>query len=122
MFRGSKSEAELRFELLTWGLILIIAAVMYVLFYKLLPSLMLFLPGLILLGSAIFQDMQPDWHAGWLTYVLAILVVATGLAGIVNSLLGEVVKVPSGLWLVIAAVELGAVFIAKALYDPSPKG
>lgn len=119
MLYGRKSEEEVRFELLTWGVILVAAAVMYVLFRTTLPSLMLFIPGLILLGSAIFQDLQPDWRAGWPTYLLAIFAVGIGLAGIVNSLLGEVVKLPPALWLVITATELGAILIAKALYDPS---
>jgi hypothetical protein len=118
MLRGNKSEAELRFELFTWGGILLAAAVVYVLFIDTLPGLMLFIPGLIMLGSAIFQDMQPDWRAGWLTYVLAMVLVATGLAGIINTVLGEVVKLN---WLVIAIVELGAVLIAKAVYDPTPR-
>ncbi len=119
MLYGRKPEEEVRFELLTWGMTLVAAAVMYVLFRTTLPSLMLFIPGLILLGSAIFQDLQPDWHAGWPTYLLAIFAVGIGLAGIVNSLLGEVVKLPPALWLVITATELGAILIAKALYDPS---
>lgn len=118
MLSGRKSEAEVRFELFTWGAILVAAAIMYVLFAKILPGLMLFIPGLILLGSAIFQDMQPDWHAGWLTYVMSILMVATGLAGIVNTLMGEAVSLN---WIVIAVVELGAVLIAKAVYDPTPR-
>lgn len=118
MLRGQKPESELRFELFTWGLVLITAAILYITLFPVLPSLMLFIPGLILLGSAIFQDMQPDWHAGWFTYVLAIMVVATGLAGIINTLLGEVIRLP---WLVIAVVELGAVLVAKALYDPNPR-
>jgi hypothetical protein len=115
MLRGNKSQDELRFEILTWGLILVSAAVCWAVFRAFLPSMIIFVPGLILLGSAIFQDMQPDWQAGWFTYVLAALVVATGLAGIINSLLGEIVRVP---WLIIAIMELGAVLIAKALYDP----
>lgn len=119
MLYGRKPEEEVRFELLTWGAVLIVAAIMYVLFRTTLPSLMLFIPGLILLGSAIFQDLQPDWRAGWPTYLLAILAVGIGLAGVVNTLLGEVVKLPPALWLIITATELGAVLIAKALYDPS---
>ncbi|GEM_PF-851522 len=118
MLRGNKTDEEIRFELLTWGAVLVTAAALYVLFYPLLPSLMLFIPGLILLGSALYQDLQLGWKAGWLTYALAILAVATGLAGIVNTLLGEVVRLP---WLIIAAVELGAILIAKALYDPNPR-
>ena len=116
MLKGNKTEGETRFELLIMGLVLVAAAALYVLFHKTLPSLILFIPGLILLGGAIFQDMQPDWKAGWITYLLAILIVATGLAGIVNSLLNTGVKLP---WLIVAIVELGAVLIAKALYDPS---
>ncbi len=119
MLYGHKPEEEVRFELLTWGVVLVVAAVMYVIFRTTLPSLMLFIPGLILLGSAIFQDLQPDWRAGWPTYLLAILAVGVGLAGVVNSLLGEVVKLPPALWLIVTATELGAVLIAKALYDPS---
>jgi apolipoprotein N-acyltransferase len=117
MLRGNKSTGELRFELLMLGIILVTAAVLYVVFPNL-RSLMLFIPGLILLGSAIYQDMQPDWKAGWLTYALAILMVATGLAWLVNTLLGSAVQLN---WIVIAAVELGAILIAKALYDPTPR-
>jgi hypothetical protein len=117
MLRGNKSDAEIRFELLTWGAVLVTAAALYVVFNTTLPSLMLFIPGLILLGSALYQDLQMGWKAGWLIYALAILAVATGLAGIVNSLLGEALKLP---WLIVATVELGAILIAKALYDPNP--
>jgi len=118
MLHGNKSTGELRFELFILGIVLVIAAVLYVVLPPNLRSLMLFLPGLILLGAAIYQDMQPDWQAGWLTYALAILMVATGLAGIVNTLLGNAVKLD---WFVIAVVELGAILIAKALYDPTPR-
>jgi hypothetical protein len=117
MLRGRKSTEELRFELLIWGIILITGAVIYVTVYDVLPSLILVIPGLILLGAAIFQDMQADWHAGWPVYVLAILVVATGLAALVNDLTAQR-QVP---WLVIAIVELGAIFIVKAVYDPTPR-
>ncbi|GAB4470895.1 MAG: hypothetical protein Kow00124_07470 [Anaerolineae bacterium] len=116
MAGGGKSELEFRVELLTWGAALLGGAAMWVAFSDVLPSLVLFIPGLILLGSAIFQDMQPDWSVSWFTYFLAILVVALGLAGIINTLLGEVVKLN---WLVLAIAVLGAVLIAKALYDQS---
>lgn len=118
MLRGRKTDAELRFELLTWGAVLILGAVLYVVFRDTLPSLMLFIPGLILLGSALFQDIQMGWKAGWLIYVLAILAVATGLAGIINTLLRPGNELP---WLVVAIVELGAILVAKALYDPNPR-
>lgn len=118
MLRGTKPEGELRFELFTWGLILITAAIIYLTVYPTLPGLILFIPGLILLGATLFQDMQPDWHVGWLTYVLAILVVATGLAWVTNTLLGSNGAVP---WLIIAVLELGAVLIVKAVYDPNPR-
>ena len=65
MLHGNKSTGELRFELLVLGTILIVAAVLYVVLPNDLRSLMLFLPGLILLGAAIYQDMQTDWRAGW---------------------------------------------------------
>jgi hypothetical protein len=118
MLRGNKSTGELRFELFITGTVLVIAAVLFVVLPDDLRSLMLFIPGLILLGSAIYQDMQPDWTAGWLTYVLAILLVATGLAGIVNTLVGGATHLN---WIVISIVELGAILIAKALYDPTPR-
>ncbi|MBN1427437.1 MAG: hypothetical protein JXB07_03570 [Anaerolineae bacterium] len=118
MLQGNKSTEEFRFELLIMGMVLVVAAVLYVVLPDDLRSLMLFLPGLILLGAAIYQDMQPDWRAGWLMYALAILMVATGLAGIVNMLLGNIVRLN---WIVIAIFELGAILIAKALYDPSPR-
>ncbi len=121
MLRGRKSDTELRFELLTWGAILLAVVIIYVIFQSLeglVIPLMLFFPGLILLGSAIYQDMQMEWRAGWLSYVLAILVVATGLAGIINALFGETLQIP---WPIIAVAELGAVLIAKALYDPNPR-
>jgi hypothetical protein len=118
MLQGHKSTGELRFEFLLLGIVLVVAAVLYVILPDDLRSLMLFIPGLILLGSAIYQDMQPDWKAGWLMYVLAILMVATGLAGLVNTLMGGTVRLN---WLVVAIVELGAILIAKALYDPTPR-
>lgn len=118
MLRGKKPESEIRFELFTWGVILITAAVIYLTVYPILPGLILFIPGLILLGSAIFQDMQPDWRVGWLTYAVAILVVATGLAWVMNSLVGTAMRLP---WLVVAIIELGLVLIVKAIYDPSPR-
>lgn len=117
MLRGNKTEVELRFELLTWGLILLTVVFCWVLFRESLPSLMLFVPGLILFGSALFQDMQPDWTAGWLTYILSTIVVATGFVGIVNTLF-ETVEVAPYLWLIIAIVQLGVVLVVKALYDP----
>lgn len=116
MLRGNKTEFELRLELLTWGAVLLAATAMWVLFNDVMPSLVVFVPGLILLGSAIFQDMQPDMKAGWLSYALAIVLVAVGLAGIINTLFGNIVTLP---WLVIAVVMLGAVLVAKALYDPN---
>jgi hypothetical protein len=121
MLRGNKPESEVRFELFAWGAVLVIAAVIYVAIYRVFPPfrpLILFIPGLILLGATIFQDMQPDWHAGWPSYALSILVVATGLAGLFNSLLGPALKLP---WLIVAVVELGAILIVKALYDPTPR-
>jgi uncharacterized membrane protein HdeD (DUF308 family) len=119
MLRGTKPSGEVRFELVTTGSVLVTAAVLYVTAYSFLPGLMLFFPGLILLGGAIYQDMQPEWTAGWLTYLVAILLVATGLASIVNTLLGNVIQLN---WIVIAVVELGVLLILKALYDPNPKG
>jgi ABC-type uncharacterized transport system permease subunit len=116
MLRGNKSNDELRFELLTLGIILLSAAVCWVIFRQILPSMTLFVPGLIMLGAAIFQDLQPDWRAGWPTYALAVVLVSTGLAGVVNTFLGEAVKLN---WVVITIVELGAILVAKALYDPS---
>lgn len=121
MFKGNKPEAEARFELVTWGVILLVAAVCYVLFRQILPPLMLFFPGLVLMGSALFQDMQPDWHAGWPTYIVSGLAVAIGLAGTLTQLLGENISFPPFMWLVITAVELGALFVIKALYDPTPR-
>jgi hypothetical protein len=117
MLRGNKSSGEIRFEMIVIGSVLVVAAMLYVGFSAL-PGLMLFFPGLILLGGAIYQDMQPDWKAGWLTYVLAILLVATGLASLVDSLLGNALKLN---WVIIAIVELGVILIVKALYDPNPK-
>lgn len=123
MLRGRKSSNEIRFEWMIVGVILMVVAIIYVIFNN--PDMkdfmfpfMMFFPGLILLGSAIYQDMQPDWKAGWLAYAMAILLVASGLAGIVNKLMGAAFKLD---WFIVAAVELGAVLIAKALYDPSPR-
>ncbi len=118
MLRGTKSSGEVRFELVVIGSVLIVAAVLYVTTFSSLPGLMLFFPGLIMLGGAIYQDMQPEWKAGWLTYVVAILLVATGLTSIVNTMLGNLLKLD---WLVVAIVELGVLLILKALYDPTPK-
>lgn len=118
MFRGNRSSEEVRFDLLTWGAILISGAVLYVLFKDTLPSLMLFFPGMILLGSTIYQDLQKGWRAGFLNYAMAILAVGTGLAGLVNDLvIGANIS-----WLIVSIVEFGAILIVKALYDPSPSG
>lgn len=118
MLRGTKSSGEVRFELVLTGAILLTAAVVYVVAFSWLPGLMLFLPGLMLLGGAIYQDMQPGWKAGWLTYLIAVILVATGLAWIVNTVLKGVINLN---WIVVAAVELGVLLILKALYDPTPK-
>lgn len=115
MLRGNKPEVETRFELLTIGLALITGVLCWVVYRESLPSLIIFVPGLILFGAALFQDLQPDWEAGWLSYTIAILLVAFGLAGIINTLLGEIVPVP---WLIVALVLFGIVFVVKALYDP----
>lgn len=120
MFKN-KSDAETRFELVTWGVILVTAAVCYVLFRHTMPSLMLFFPGLVLMGSALFQDMQADWRAGWPTYIVSGLAVAVGLAGLVTQLLGSRFQLPPLLWVVFTAVELGVLFVVKALYDPTPR-
>ncbi len=116
MLRGTKTEAEIRFELFTGGAILVCAAIMYVAFADTLPGLMLFFPGLIMLGSALFQDMQTDWKSGWLSYAVAILLVATGLAGIIKGVLAINLN-----WGIITIVELGMVLIVKAIYDPNPR-
>jgi hypothetical protein len=118
MLRGNKSSGEIRFELLTWGAVLLTGSVMYLLFKDTpLESMILFIPGLILLGSTLYQDIQLGWKAGWLNYALAILAVASGLGGIINGVtIGA--DIP---WLIIAVAELGAILIAKALYDPNPR-
>jgi hypothetical protein len=119
MLRGSsKSTGEVRFELVVTGSVLVTAALLYLVAYQWMPGLMLFFPGLIMLGGAIYQDMQPEWKAGWLTYVIAILLVSTGLASIINTLFNNVFEVN---WLIIAIVELGLLLILKALYDPTPR-
>jgi hypothetical protein len=120
MLNNNKSETEKRFELFISGLLLMTAAVCFILFWETsLRGMLLFMPGLILLGSAIFQDMQPGWFAGMVTYIFAALLVGTGLALLINALLGDVVPVPGWLWIMITIVELGAVMVAKALYDPT---
>lgn len=106
---------------MTWGVILIVVSVIYILFRhlgSLAVSMMLFFPGLILLGSAIVQDIRVGWGSSWFTYLLAILLIATGLAGLINYLMGDVLRIP---WFIIALFELGAVLVAKALYDPDPR-
>ena len=119
MLRGNKSDSELRFELFTWGAMILAAAMVYAVVGndKPVSGLVLFLPGMIMLGSALFQDMQSDWKSSWLTYVLATVMVATGLAGIVNGFFGE----RTLQWWLIAVVELGAILIVKAVYDPTPR-
>lgn len=117
MLRGNKNTGEVRFELVIMGAMLLTAAGLYLVFQNtpLLP-LVFFFPGLILLGGAIFQDLQPEWKAGWLTYLLAIGLAAYGLAGYF-----KVLGLEGGSALIIGAVILGVVFIIKALYDPNPK-
>ncbi|HLV45394.1 MAG TPA: hypothetical protein VKY39_10570 [Aggregatilineales bacterium] len=121
MLGRKKPNSEVRVELMTWGVILIVVSVIYVLFRhlgSLAVSMMLFFPGLILLGSAIVQDIRVGWGSSWFTYLLAILLIATGLAGLINHLMGDVLRIP---WFIIALFELGAVLVAKALYDPDPR-
>jgi hypothetical protein len=120
MLRGNKTSGEIRFELLTWGAVLLTGALMYIVFntHPIFASMILFIPGLILLGSTLYQDIQLGWKAGWLNYALAILAVATGLGGVINGVLGGSQNIP---WLIIAIAELGAILIAKALYDPNPR-
>ena len=114
MLRGRRPPKEVQFELLMWGIILITCAVIYVTLWDVMPYLLLILPGFFLLGSAIYQDLQEGWHAGWWSYMLAILVIATGIAWMVNELTGET-RLP---WWIVALVELGIVFVVKAFYDP----
>lgn len=121
MLGRKKPNSEVRVELMTWGVILIVVSVIYVLFRhlgSLAVSMMLFFPGLILLGPAIVQDIRVGWGSSWFTYLLAILLIATGLAGLINHLMGDVLRIP---WFIIALFELGAVLVAKALYDPDPR-
>jgi FtsH-binding integral membrane protein len=115
LLRGSpKSDEEKRWELLTWGVILISVAVIYAIAGRF-NYLMLLVAGVILLLSTVYQDMREGWTVSWLTYALAILILGTGVAGVVNELAGGVVQIQ---WWVIVLVELGAVFIVKAFYDP----
>ena len=109
-----KSQEEKRWELLTWGVILISVAVLYAIMQRF-GYLMLLVAGMILLLSTVYQDMREGWRVSWLTYALAILILGLGVAGVVNELAGEIVHIPA--WVVIL-VTLGAVFIVKAFYDP----
>lgn len=118
MLRGSKSPNEVRFELVVMGLMLVVGALLFVVFQgnDQLQPLIVFFPGLILLGGAIYQTITPDWKAGWITYVIAIVMVALGLAGLINNMLVGTVHVD---WWIIAIVALGVVLIFKALYAPN---
>jgi len=120
MLRGAKSSNEVRFELVVTGLQLVVGAVLYVVLQgnAQLQPLIVFFPGLIMLGGAIYQTITPDWRAGWVTYVIAILMVAISLAGLINNVMGEVIHID---WWIIAIASLGIILIFKALYDPSPK-
>ncbi len=109
-----KSDEEKRWELLTWGVVLIAIAVLYAIMGRF-SYLMLLVAGTVLLLSAVYQDMREGWTVSWLTYALAILILGTGVAGVVNELAGDVVRIQ---WWVVVLVELGAVFIVKAFYDP----
>lgn len=119
MLRGRKPQEETRHELIIWGLVLIVGAILFLTTYEQFPSLMLFIPGLILLGSAIFQDLQAEWSVGWFSYGSSILMVALGLGGIINTLLA-----PEGStlipWWIIAVVLFGSVLIVKSVFDPTP--
>lgn len=114
----TKSDAEIRFELIIMGVMLVSAAILYLVFRNT-PYVgsMFLIPGLIFLGSAIFQDLQEGWRSGWLAYALAIILISTGVVNIVNAVTGG--QVSAGVWVMILAVEVGAVFIAKAIYDPN---
>jgi hypothetical protein len=47
---------------------------------------------------------------------MSVLAVAVGLAGVINGVIGG----PPVPWLIVAIVIMGAILIAKALYDPNP--
>ena len=122
MLRGGtkKSGNEIRFELVVLGVMLVVGAICFVAFQSApaLQPLVVFFPGLILLGGCVYQTVTPGWKAGWITYVIAILLLAIGLAGLINAQLGDIVRVD---WWIIAIVSLGVVLIFKALYDPNPR-
>jgi hypothetical protein len=118
MRRGRKSDAEVRFELLTWGAILVSGSLLFYFFYPTMPSLIILIPGIILCASTIYQDLQFDWKVTWLDYTVGGVAVATGLAGLLNTLFGDRFHLN---WLVITILELGGILIIKALYDPSPR-
>lgn len=109
-----KSQEEKRWELLTWGIVLICVAVIYAIMQRF-SYFMLLVAGTTLLLSTVYQDMREGWRVSWLTYALAIVILGTGVAGVVNELTGDIVQIK---WWVVVLVELGAVFIVKAFYDP----
>jgi len=119
MLRAGKPEGEGRFELLTWGVVLLTGAILYVTANKAVPSLTLLLPGMLLLASLVYQDFRPGWHAGWASYVFAIMIVGIGFSSLINNVASP--AIPMRWWITTIGL-MGTVLILKAFWDPTPIG
>lgn len=97
-----KTEAELRIERLTLGLVLLVVALGLFDFVEGTGWVALAL-GVILLGSALYQRAQ-DWSVGVLTWVIGAITLAIGLTellgGFLVNLAAAFAVLLIGLWLV----------------------
>lgn len=111
-----RSENEKRFELAAWGLALLLFAVAWIFFDKTLPGLMTFLPGVIIVGSALYQDIQEGWSASPVTYFMGIIMTAVGITSLISSFLGDVIHLN---WVVVSIAIMGTGLLIKAFKDLS---
>lgn len=111
-----KSESEKRFELAAWGLGLVLFAIAWIFFDKSLPGLMAFLPGVIILGSALYQDVQEGWSASPMTYFIGIVMTAVGITSLISTFLGDVIHLN---WVVVSIALMGSGLLIKAFKDLS---
>ena len=104
-----KSDAEIRAENLTFGL-LVVAAGIFAFTGRIFDPFALLIIGLILLGSAVYQTRQ-GWHVSLTTWGLAILLTLGGLG--LKVFLVAVLRVN---WLAIGLVLIGGWWLYQNVF------
>lgn len=114
--KNPKTEEEKRFELATWGTALVLFALVWILFADTLPGLMMFMPGIVILGSALYQDIQKTWSSNLISYLTGILMTAVGLTSLVSTFMGDIIQLN---WVIVSIAIMGAALVIKAFRDMS---